>query len=377
MFQRNLNIAYSVVRSTNGLVRVDTAAPRRDGFLFLRSHTVEIEQVLAFVKGHSEHEYVGLSESLRDAQLVVGQGQQLSLPAYGTLELFQECRAHLAASANIRGVLSPQVNKWFLSEVNQIPPELELRCPHSFWREPIYPLLGESILWVRDQATFVWWPQRLSRIEAVVIEEAVPRLLEGQPVDLSSLSIVAGTGIFRLAKSEAVVNATRPTLLKEIVPQLQIEPLARYYSALGSSGAMRLGDRDSTSRAWMHNERLARLLGIQFELFISRVVGYSVKAYFSHFVSYREGASLPVHRDRVPRAASLSIQLDYTHEGGVRARNEWPFSVTDREGNLCHFTPQLGEAVLFWGHEQPHFRDSIPTGASSNVLLMHFAPKTA
>ena len=74
MFQRNLNIAYSVVRSTNGIVRVDTAAPRRDGFLFLRSHTVKMEHVLAFVKAHSEHEYVSLSESLRDAQLVVDQG---------------------------------------------------------------------------------------------------------------------------------------------------------------------------------------------------------------------------------------------------------------------------------------------------------------
>lgn len=373
MLELNTHIAYSVLREKGNVTRVNTAAPRKNGFLRIETHLSDLNALLGHLSGCRAD--TTDSKQLARSQLFVHGDEQFELPMFGRRISPKTRRSYSDDAIRATANLPHEVCNCFSDDAGRLPPELEDRFSESSLGQSFAARRGERIIWVKDGRTQVWWPYRLHEATAARVIDAFASVSAGLPLarDLTGLLIELGVLRPRLADIEPKAKL-RARLIKGVVPACQLEDVCSYFESIATSGAMRLGDRDSTSRAWMHNERFGRMLGSQLETLVSKLVGYRVGWYFSHFVSYNAGASLPPHRDRVPRAASLSLQLGYM-DAGIARPNSWPFSVTPAAGgDATHFLPQLGEAVLFFGHEQTHSRNKIPEGARSNVLLMHFAP---
>ena len=157
------------------------------------------------------------------------------------------------------------------------------------------------------------------------------------------------------------------------IPPNQLPSLVNYFAQIRESGAMRLGDRDSAHRAWMNDERLARMLLTQYAPYLSRMLDVDLSPHFSHFVSYLSQSSLPAHLDKDSSVYSVSVQLGYFDRGHA-VKNSWIFSIQDcASGAVRDFAPQVGHGVIFRGGRERHSRTQIPDGHNSDVLLFHYS----
>ena len=80
------------------------------------------------------------------------------------------------------------------------------------------------------------------------------------------------------------------------------------------SGAMRLGDGQSSLRYVAHNEAMARFVHQQVLQTMCAIAGVNVKPSYVYAACYGRGASLPRHVDRKQCEYSISLCVDYAPE---------------------------------------------------------------
>lgn len=159
-----------------------------------------------------------------------------------------------------------------------------------------------------------------------------------------------------------------------VVPGVLAPPhtgaLARYYRELIASGNWTLGDDQVARRHGWHNESVARFFHHQLTGFVSALVGAPVCASYTYVSAYQQGAELEPHIDRKQCEYTLSVIIDET--GGRSA--DWPlWFLAGNEPSAV--TLDIGEGVLFRGHDLPHWREAAPQpGLALITLLLHYVP---
>jgi hypothetical protein len=358
----NPSIAVCKLKRAGKTERINVAAAQRGKNLTLSTFKDNLSTVEGVINGTTELHSIPhcLLDELTHARVVIGRLDAFERPIYRTVECiahgpfsYGPCESGDMASAECE-----------ITSANELPAELQSRKSGLPWRD-FFGQSGGEVVWIKDAPTGVWWPYhcRGSTSQAPATIQVAARQYDrrhqcraGHPREIEqSASWKTGTG-----------------LLKRIIPEAQLYSMVAYYDSVLRSGAMRLGDRDSECRSWMHNEGWAQLLCAQLVGMVSLIAGCKVEPYFAHFVSYLPGSSLPVHLDREARAISLSVQLGY-FKFGLPAPNSWAFYVKPWQCDMfVSYNPDPGDTVFFWGASQEHFRETIPANCRSDVLLLHY-----
>lgn len=111
-----------------------------------------------------------------------------------------------------------------------------------------------------------------------------------------------------------------------------------------------------------HNDPLAVLLHGQLTPSVQEELGVPIKPSYSFMASYLDGAVLKPHTDREQCKYTLDLCVEDSGGGGP-----WPLYVSDQEVLL-----ESGDAVLYLGCEQAHYRNRKPDGKVANLIFFHF-----
>lgn len=251
-------------------------------------------------------------------------------------------------------------------------------------------VLSTPILWVRDGRTDVWCPYEADPALAAAVERVGPGdSLEG-PRDPVTLDLLLRAGILSRTAGAAAAGGRSPdaarslgselapafeerahVIVPRLLPGLTVAAMRRYYEARVREGYFGLGDSLVERRFVAHNEPVARFFLGQLAAFVARVVGEAVKPSYVFFARYLPGAVLPRHVDREQCEYSLSFQVDCSPE--PEDVSPWPLYLENAgsaEPRAVHLG--LGDALLYCGRTQPHFRRRLPKGRSSTSLFFHF-----
>jgi hypothetical protein len=245
-------------------------------------------------------------------------------------------------------------------------------------------LADRPIVWTRDVLTQAYRPFWVPRHQAELFagfEPGAPAPHCPAPLRerLRAAGIVATSAERDAAERHAAKTRTR--LAREfadrgycVVPRVfaaaHTAALARYYRDLVASGNWAPGDDQVARRHGWHNESVARFFHHQLTGFVGAIVGAPVCASYSYVSAYQHGAELDPHVDRKQCEYTLSLIIDET---GGRS-SDWPLWFLAGEGRSA-VTLDVGEGVLFRGHDLPHWRETAPHPALAlSTLLMHYVP---
>lgn len=166
--------------------------------------------------------------------------------------------------------------------------------------------------------------------------------------------------------------------LFQVVPNLltpyQLFVLQQQLKFMRSIGSMRLGDRDSSRRAWTHNDVISRWVHLQIAKHVNTYLGTNYVPLFTNFTVYLEGAELPRHRDRYADALSFSAPIWYRIEG-VPTQDRWALELEKVRvpGTFHQMIIGHGNGLIFKGGYLDHARQPLPPGHEAAVLLLNFA----
>jgi hypothetical protein len=97
--------------------------------------------------------------------------------------------------------------------------------------------------------------------------------------------------------------------------------------------------------------------------------GEPVKPSYVYMASYKAGAILEAHTDRVQCDYSVTLCLDYSPD--PRATTPWPLYLHKKSGKVTVFQA-IGDALLYRGCQIPHSREALPEGHTSTSIFFHF-----
>jgi hypothetical protein len=164
-------------------------------------------------------------------------------------------------------------------------------------------------------------------------------------------------------------------LVPRLLPPAHVSAMQSYYRTLIEREQVLFGENRSysTRRYWRHNEPIARLFLTSLTSVVARIVGLAVKPAYAYFASYRDGAVLNIHRDRIQCQYSISFLLEYQPvPDGV---SPWPLWMTREptaEGVALY--QRVGDGIVYKGCELYHYRSELPDGHASTHIFFHYVP---
>jgi alkylated DNA repair dioxygenase AlkB len=242
----------------------------------------------------------------------------------------------------------------------------------------------EPIAWTRSRATLAWQPWWVERAHAALLGRLVP----GRPLPPCTPDMAArlhAAGIAETAREreadEAHAVAWVPSLtaefaaagyctLRNALPAAATRALGAYYRALVASGGWAAGDAQVARRHGWHNEALARFFHHQWATLVGRIAEAPVCPSYCYVSAYQQGAELDPHVDRKQCEFTVSLIVD---ECGGRSL-DWPlWFLAGSERRAVRLG--VGDAVLFRGHDLPHWRETAQeAGLALSTLLFHYVP---
>jgi hypothetical protein len=254
-------------------------------------------------------------------------------------------------------------------------------------------LSDQPIVWAQDLFTGAWLPWWIARAQApgalrLQANAPLPPAAATAPdapeagrlhAQLRAAGIVAT--VERHQAREQAAAARRAALaldfaargfcvVRGVLPAAQTAALANYFRALVDAGQWAVGDAQVARRRGWHNESLTRFVHHQLTAFVSALAGAPVCASYCYVSAYQSGAELDPHVDRKQCAYTMSFIVD--EEGGRSA--DWLLWFLGAGGRES-VSLAVGDAVLFRGHELPHWRETAPQpGLSLSTLLFHYVP---
>jgi hypothetical protein len=157
--------------------------------------------------------------------------------------------------------------------------------------------------------------------------------------------------------------------LGNLIHPFHVAALRRYYRYLIRTGALTLGDHQSSRRYVAHNESVARFFHHQLTSTVAAVVGEPIKPSYLYMASYQGGADLKKHTDREQCEFSITLCLDYSPE--PRRETRWPIHLHTPTGRVTVFQ-SIGDGLLYRGCELPHSRDPLPQPDTSTSIFFHY-----
>jgi len=133
-------------------------------------------------------------------------------------------------------------------------------------------------------------------------------------------------------------------------------------------------DMDGIIRTSVNNLPPARLLHQLSESLVQKLVDEPIKTSYSFTSAYEAGSTLPPHTDRSQCVYNISLML-----GSIpyRARlSDWPLHIR-RGGEDHHVGLEAGDAVLYSGTRDLHWRDRLPKHLISVLgVFFHYVPES-
>lgn len=160
-------------------------------------------------------------------------------------------------------------------------------------------------------------------------------------------------------------------LLRDCLTPAMVDILAAYYRAQVESGGARLST-GSVDRRHLHNDPAGRVVQRVLLPAVAALVGAPVKPSYSYASLYREGAMLPVHKDRPQCKYTLSLLIDHqpVPTDGISPWAIQVYARPDAEPIDCF--PSLGGGILFRGCDLPHGRKPLAADETCWTLLVHY-----
>jgi hypothetical protein len=206
-------------------------------------------------------------------------------------------------------------------------------------------------------------PRGLSPVTQIVLMRA------GILVDPAEHTLRRQSWIDAAARAGGILEERRYLPISRMLHPFHLAELRRYYRYLIRSGRIPLGDSQCSRRYGIHSEPAARFFHHQLGCVVGAFVGRKVKPSYVYAACYQEGAELAKHTDREQCKFSLTLCLDYTPE--PQLATPWPLHLESRSGRTTVFQA-LGDALLYFGCEVPHYRTRLLPGHTSTSIFFHY-----
>lgn len=131
-------------------------------------------------------------------------------------------------------------------------------------------------------------------------------------------------------------------------------------------------DMEGIKRTSVNNMPLMRLIHQSTEKLVNSLVPEKVKTSYSFCAAYEPGSNLPAHTDRPQCVYNISLMLG---SAPFRASlSGWPLFI--KRGEKVGTVPlEVGDAVLYSGTRDLHWRDIMPRGLGLVLgVFFHFVP---
>jgi hypothetical protein len=242
--------------------------------------------------------------------------------------------------------------------------------------------LQGTIAWVRDSDHGTLLPfwlgtafeallQHLRPNEPVPtsIPDATPALLAGAGILIPSQRMLPDGRAVSMRNSATQFAAKGYVPLGSLIHPLHVAALRRYYRHQIRTGAIHLGDRQSSRRYIAHNEPVARFFHHLLAPALSEVAAKPLKPSYVYLASYLAGAELTKHTDREQCDYSITFCLDYSPEPALAT--PWPIRLQTRGGTVTVYQA-LGDGLAYRGTQLPHYRDRLGEGQTSTSIFFHY-----
>jgi hypothetical protein len=245
-------------------------------------------------------------------------------------------------------------------------------------------LANSGIVWVNDnpyKTPTPFWagPKFQGSMSSLIPGEPVPAGLSQRVSSLLSLArvFVDADGSAqeyalwsrRLALPTQEFRRREYAALDRLFHPFHIGSLRRYFRGLLRGGGMKLGDNGSPQRYVVHNDSVASFFHRHLAPLVSAVAGVRVKPSYVYVASYRSGANLAAHTDRVQCEYSVSTLIDYTPE--PVDQSPWPLYLEPPTGQVAVWQG-IGDSLLYRGRNIPHYRARLPDGETSTSIFFHY-----
>lgn len=157
-----------------------------------------------------------------------------------------------------------------------------------------------------------------------------------------------------------------------LIHPFHVAALRRYYRHLIRTGAIQLGDRQSSRRYIAHNEPVARFFHQQITARLSQLAGEALRPSYVYLASYLSGAELKKHVDREQCEYSVTFCLDFSPEPELAT--PWPIRLDTASGTVKVYQA-LGDGLAYRGTRLPHYRDALGEGQTSTSIFFHYVPE--
>lgn len=247
----------------------------------------------------------------------------------------------------------------------------------------VFALQG-TVAWPRSANTaslvpFWLGPKLESVVRILQLEEPIP-----ESVPAWARSILESAGILVYADSIAHRRTEREAALGKaaelfqtkgyaplhgLIHPFHIAALRRYYRYRIRTGAIALGDGQSSRRYAAYNDPVARFFHEQITTPLSVVAGEPVKPSYVYLASYLSGAELKKHIDREQCEFSITLCLDFSPEPDLAT--PWPIRLDTPSGTVTVYQA-LGDGLAYRGTRFPHYRSPLGNGQTSTSIFFHF-----
>ena len=261
----------------------------------------------------------------------------------------------------------------------EVPEEL---APHK--ELPSVFALQGTVAWLRSANTSFLVPFWLGpKLESVVrqlrIDEPIP-----ESVPAWARSILESAGILVSADSIAQRRAESEQALEEaaerfrqkgyaplrgLIHPFHIAALRRYYRYRIRTGAIPLGDGQSSRRYAAYNDPVARFFHRQIAIPLSAVAGEPLRPSYVYLASYLSGAELKKHIDREQCEFSITLCLDFSPEPDLAS--PWPIRLDTPTATVIVYQA-LGDGLAYRGTRLPHYRSPLGNGQTSTSIFFHY-----
>jgi hypothetical protein len=157
--------------------------------------------------------------------------------------------------------------------------------------------------------------------------------------------------------------------LRGLIHPFHIAALRRYYRCRIRTGAIPLGDGQSSRRYAAYNDPVARFFHQQIAIPLSVVAGEPVKPSYVYLASYLSGAELKKHIDREQCEFSITLCLDFSPEPDLAS--PWPIRLDTTAGTVIVYQA-LGDGLAYRGTRLPHYRSPLGNGQTSTSIFFHY-----